>query len=55
MDGYRTRLTGLTEGEAGPLFLTGLLRLGADAQVPAPAELVAHMGKTIREMALLYP
>jgi predicted DNA-binding transcriptional regulator YafY len=33
----------------------GLLRLGADAQVLAPAELVAHMGTTIRAMARLYP
>lgn len=33
----------------------GLLRLGANAQVIAPAELVAHMSETIQAMAQLYP
>ncbi|UOX88622.1 WYL domain-containing protein [Amycolatopsis sp. FBCC-B4732] len=33
---------------------TGLLRLGADAQVLAPPELVAHMGKTVAALARLY-
>jgi predicted DNA-binding transcriptional regulator YafY len=37
-----------------PHAAAGLLRLGADAQVLAPPELVAHMGKTIRAMARLY-
>jgi predicted DNA-binding transcriptional regulator YafY len=40
--------------ESVPHAAAGLLRLGADAQVVAPAELVAHMGKTIRAMARLY-
>jgi predicted DNA-binding transcriptional regulator YafY len=38
-----------------PHAAAGLLRLGADAQVLAPPELVAHMGKTIQAMARLYP
>ncbi|GHG35980.1 MULTISPECIES: helix-turn-helix transcriptional regulator [Amycolatopsis] len=41
--------------ESVPHAAAGLLRLGADAQALAPAELVAHMGKTIRAMARLYP
>jgi predicted DNA-binding transcriptional regulator YafY len=40
--------------ESVPHAAAGLLRLGAEAQVIAPAELVAHMGKTIRAMARLY-
>jgi hypothetical protein len=32
-----------------------VLRLGADAQVLAPPELVTHLGTTIRAMARLYP
>jgi predicted DNA-binding transcriptional regulator YafY len=40
--------------ESVPHAAAGLLRLGADAQVVAPAELVAHMGKMIRAMARLY-
>lgn len=40
--------------ESVPHAAAGLLRLGADAQVLAPPELVAHMGKTIRAMARLY-
>jgi predicted DNA-binding transcriptional regulator YafY len=31
-----------------------VLRLGADAQVLEPSELVAHLKKTIRAMAGLY-
>jgi predicted DNA-binding transcriptional regulator YafY len=38
-----------------PHAAAGLLRLGADAQVLEPPELVAHMGNTIRAMARLYP
>ncbi|MEV6827235.1 WYL domain-containing protein [Amycolatopsis sp. NPDC051102] len=41
--------------ESVPHAAAGLLRLGADAQVLAPAELVAHMGSTIRAMVRLYP
>lgn len=41
--------------ESVPHAATGLLRLGADAQVLAPAELVTYLGKTIRAMARLYP
>jgi predicted DNA-binding transcriptional regulator YafY len=33
----------------------GLLRLGADAQVVSPPELVAHLAATIRRMLQLYP
>jgi predicted DNA-binding transcriptional regulator YafY len=40
--------------ESVPHAAAGLLRLGADAQVLEPPELVAHMGKTIRAMARLY-
>ncbi|UOZ07631.1 YafY family protein [Amycolatopsis sp. WQ 127309] len=40
--------------ESVPHAAAGLLRLGADAQVLEPAELVAHMGNTIRAMARLY-
>ncbi|WP_328644751.1 WYL domain-containing protein [Amycolatopsis sp. NBC_00348] len=40
--------------ESVPHAAAGLLRLGADAQVLEPAELVAHMGRTIRAMARLY-
>ncbi|WP_328612441.1 WYL domain-containing protein [Amycolatopsis sp. NBC_00355] len=40
--------------ESVPHAAAGLLRLGADAQVLEPPELVAHMEKTIRAMARLY-
>ncbi|MEV6640182.1 WYL domain-containing protein [Amycolatopsis sp. NPDC051371] len=41
--------------ESVPHAAAGVLRLGADAQALAPAELVAHLGTTIRAMARLYP
>ncbi|MEV6874811.1 WYL domain-containing protein [Amycolatopsis sp. NPDC051128] len=41
--------------ESVPHAAAGLLRLGADAQVLAPAELAAHLAETIRAMARLYP
>lgn len=51
-DGWRRARVPL---ESVPHAAAGLLRLGADAQVLAPPELVAHMGTTIRAMARLYP
>ncbi|MFG1646063.1 helix-turn-helix transcriptional regulator [Amycolatopsis sp. NPDC049252] len=50
-DGWRRAAVPL---ENVPHAAAGLLRLGADAQVLAPPELVAHMGRTIRAMARLY-
>jgi predicted DNA-binding transcriptional regulator YafY len=50
-DGWRRAAVPL---ESVPHAAAGLLRLGADAQVLAPPELVAHMGNTIRAMARLY-
>lgn len=41
--------------ESIPHTATALLRLGADVQALAPAQLVAHMTDTIQAMAQLYP
>jgi predicted DNA-binding transcriptional regulator YafY len=57
MDGFRTRLTGLTAGEAGSLFLTGLpqpaAELGLGAQVAAAElKLMAALPTPYREASL---
>lgn len=41
--------------ESVPHAVAGLLRLGAQARVVSPPELVAHMSATIAAMARLYP
>ncbi|GLY34921.1 transcriptional regulator [Amycolatopsis sp. NBRC 101858] len=51
-DGWRRARVPL---ENVPHAAAGLLRLGTGAQVLEPPELVAHMGRTIRAMARLYP
>ncbi|MGI5241150.1 helix-turn-helix transcriptional regulator [Dactylosporangium sp. CA-139066] len=51
-DGWRQATVPL---ESVPHAAAGLLRLGADAQVVSPPELVAYMGATIRQMVRLYP